>query len=283
MTHFVAQVNVMVPKGALETVREEDISAQIREKFAPYDEQTDDPEYLETVEDEECGNYQYNPHAKWDWYVVGGRFSGGFDDKRGVNSYMDGNLASAEDMYAYASKSIEQAGDIASDFLDEYTKIARNFGTIPPVPDYKDVLDGNMTEEDFRNQRDQLQESTFFKELVNLIRDANTRVEDVSGIDPCYLGQFSSTPIDIIRNITLEDDEKDFHTCVSILEWFTPISYVDQDNWYERGEVGWFGYIGEDEREEKKWVYEYVELLEQAAHKSIEDEQSCIALVDVHV
>ena len=222
MTHFIAHANVMVPRGSLGIISEDDVIDQIAGMFAPYNENTDEPEYLETVEDEEFGSYQYNPDSKWDWYVIGGRFDGAIDDRKGVTSYMGGNLASAEDMHSYASKSLEQVGDIASDFLDEYTKIARNFGTIPPVPDYKDVLDGNMTEEDFRNQRDQLQESTFFKELVNLIRAANTRVEDVSGIDPCYLGQFSSTPIDIIRNITLEDDEKIFIPVSAFLSGLLP-------------------------------------------------------------
>lgn len=283
MTHFLTHTNVIIPKDALDTIRKEDIYAQITEMFAPYDEQPDNPEYLETVEDKYFGNYQYNPNAKWDWYVIGGRFNGRFDNKKGINSYMDGNLASAEDMYAYAAKSLEQAEDIASDFLDEYKKIAFTYETIPPVPNYKDVQDGNMTKEEFKKQNDQLQESVFFEEVINLIRDTNEKVENVSGIDPGYLEMFSTTPMDIIQSITLESDEKDFHTCVNLLEWFTPVSYVDYDDWYERGSVGWLGHVGQDEREEKKWVYKYVELLEQAVQKSTDDEQSCIVIIDVHI
>lgn len=283
MTHFSAYTNVMVPKDALNTVSEKDIEAQIAEMFAPYDEQTQNPEYLETVEDEEFGDYQHNPNAKWDWYVIGGRFDGVFDNKKNITSYMNGNLVKAEDVYDYASTSLEQVEGIARDFLEEYKSIAHHFGPIPPIPEYKDVRDGNMTEEEFTEKQEVLRGSAFFEKLIDLIKYTNERVEKVSGINPDYLGLFSTTPMSLIREITLEDDEKDFQTCVSLLEWFSPISYVDQDNWHEYGNVGWFGYIGQDEREEKKWVYEYVDLLKQATQKTTDNEQSCIVIVDVHI
>lgn len=283
MTHFSAYTNVTVPKDALDTISEKDIEAQIAEMFAPYDEQTQNPEYLETVKDEEFGDYQHNPNSKWDWYVIGGRFDGVFDDKKNITSYMNGNLVKAEDIYDYASTSLEQVEGIARDFLEEYKSIAHHFGPIPPIPEYKDVRDGNMTEEEFAQKQEVLRGSAFFEKTIDLIKYTSERVEKISGIDPGYLGLFSTMPISLIREITLEDDEKDFQTCVSLLDWFSPISYVDQDNWHEYGDVGWFGYIGQDEREEKKWVYEYVDLLEQATQKTTDNEQSCIVIVDVHI
>lgn len=283
MTHFSAYTNVTVPKDTLDTVSEKDIEAQVAEMFAPYNEQTDNPKYLETVKDEEFGDYQHNPNAKWDWYVIGGRFDSVFNNKKDVTTYMDGKLVKAENIYDYASTSLEQVEGIARDFLDEYKSIAHHFGPIPPVPNYKDVQDGNMTEEEFTQKQEDFRGSAFFEKTIDLIKYTSERVEKISGIDPGYLGLFSTMPISLIREITLKDDEKDFKTCVSLLDWFSPISYVDQDNWHEYGNVGWFGYIGQDEREEKKWVYEYVDLLEKATQKTTDNEQSCIVIVDVHI
>ena len=140
-----------------------------------------------------------------------------------------------------------------------------------------------MTDEEFTQKQEDLRSSVFFEKVINILEYTNERVEEVSGINPGYLGLFSTTPISLIRDITLDDDQKDLQTCISLLEWLTPVAYVDDNNWHERGKVGWFGYIGQDNREEKKWVYEYVDLIKQAAKRSTEDEQSCIVIIDVHI
>ena len=72
MSHFT--VAVFTKRGTEE---------EIEKLLAPYDEQTEDTRYLEFEPDED-GDYEVNgvkgyysnPHAKWDWWVIGGRWRG---------------------------------------------------------------------------------------------------------------------------------------------------------------------------------------------------------------
>lgn len=283
MTHFAAYTNVLIPKENISKITEKDLLKTIDEMFAPYYEQTDNPQYLETVKDEKYGDYKHNPNAKWDWYVIGGRFDGIFDNKKNITTYLDGNLVTAKDLYDYTLTSLTQTEEVSREFLDEYKNIVDRFGKIPPLPNYRDVTDEKITEEEFYQKQQEVRDSKSFQETMDLVKRINDKVEEVSGINPGYFEFFSSIATDLVRQITLNDDQKDFQTCVNLLEWFTPIAYVNNENWYERGNVGWFGYVGQDNREEKKWVYEYVDLIKQSAERSTEDEKSCIVMIDVHI
>lgn len=282
MTHFAAFTNVIVPKEALDTVDIATIEAQVDKMYEPYYEQTEDPQYLVTEEDEKYGDYQYNPNAKWDWYVIGGRFEGSFLNKETITTYMDGQLVKAKDLHDYVSDTLTKVEDTAREFLTEYKELADQFGPRPELPNYDDVTSQKITIDEYRENMDQVRQTEFYQKLVELVKSTNDKVEQKYGIDPDYLFMFSSTVSDILFNVTLEDEEKDFKECVAILEWFSPVSYVDKEKWCERGSVGWFGVVGDDQREDTKWVYEYADLIAKAAEKSTDDEESCIVIVDVH-
>lgn len=283
MTHFAAFTNVIVPKEVLDSVDIMNVEAQIDKMYEPYCEQTDDPRYLVSEEDEQYGSYMYNPNAKWDWYVVGGRFEDVFLTKEKIPTYMDGQLVKAKDLYEYTSDMLVKVEDIARDLLNDYKNLVDQFGPVPDLPNYDDVIDKKITHEQFREDMNQVRETEFYTKLVELVKSTEDKVEKKCGVNPQYFSMFSSTVSDILFNITLTDDEKDLHELVAILDWFSPVSYVDEYEWHERGTVGWFGVVGDDEREEKKWVYEYVDLLAQAVEKSTDDEESCIVIVDVHI
>lgn len=62
-------------------------------KLEPFDEQTNNEEYLEWDVYKEI-RYQYNPNAKYDWYIDGGRWNGYIYTKDGHNV----NCASFDDI-----------------------------------------------------------------------------------------------------------------------------------------------------------------------------------------
>lgn len=64
--------------------------AELAEMLAPYDENLQ----IEQVTTEDGETYWTNPKSKWDWWVIGGRWSGWFLDKKGRerDSGMKGDL-----------------------------------------------------------------------------------------------------------------------------------------------------------------------------------------------
>lgn len=90
MSHFVVAVFSMRP---------EDVDMLL----SPFDENTEDGEYLEWVSDEDSdfneerneNGYISNPNAKWDWYEIGGRWNGALRMK---NSDRRSNQAQVKDV-----------------------------------------------------------------------------------------------------------------------------------------------------------------------------------------
>lgn len=63
---------------------EEPTEEKLVEILEPYNEQTEDLRYAKLVKDEDDGHEYYsNPNAKWDWWVVGGRWDEAMPVKTG--------------------------------------------------------------------------------------------------------------------------------------------------------------------------------------------------------
>ena len=63
---------------------EEPTEEKLNEILEPYNEQTEDLRYAELIKDEDDGHEYYNnPNAKWDWWVVGGRWDEAMPVKSG--------------------------------------------------------------------------------------------------------------------------------------------------------------------------------------------------------
>lgn len=74
MSHFTVAV----------IVGEEPTEEKLNEILEPYNEQTEDLRYAELIKDEDDGHEYYNnPNAKWDWWVVGGRWDEAMPVKAG--------------------------------------------------------------------------------------------------------------------------------------------------------------------------------------------------------
>jgi len=95
------------------------VGDDVHEQLAPYQENNmgDCPEeYL--VKDEE-EDYTYNPNSQWDWYVIGGRWSGFFKLKAHAKSgrYGEKSLLSSvqENKEGYADQLLKKDFDLAGE------------------------------------------------------------------------------------------------------------------------------------------------------------------------
>ena len=88
-------------------------------------------EFMEFYEDEECDvdertgkrGYWQNPNAKWDWFIVGGRFSGSLRTKRGrlrCDTAMMSNVSTVRDEAVYRAALHEFNRYLAGEMVDEF-------------------------------------------------------------------------------------------------------------------------------------------------------------------
>lgn len=163
----------------------------------------------------------YNPKSKWDWYSIGGRWSGQFKLKEGCKGEIgepgcyEGVFP--EKMAEYKEKMTKfvdaaKKGDIDWDYRDpKQAEECKRFWEIciegqPPL---------NEEEKDYK---------TFYKKEY-------------------YLDRYK-TKEEYIKRITQ----------------FGSHAVVKDGKWYEVGEMGWFGCSSETNEEQEKWDNEYFEL-----------------------
>ena len=174
-----------------------------------------------------CEYSTYNPDSKWDWYVIGGRWSGAFirlkdgcsgeegesgafGNKTGIDSARKGDI----DFGAIRKEADEKA-------RERYNTILSKFNHNIPKPQYTwdEILNGNefisldinAKREMYRNQ------------------DAIKRWNEVLGKDAWYF--------DIEKFQCTEDEYAERARLLS----FAPYAVVINGEWIERGRMGWWG------------------------------------------
>lgn len=216
-----------------------------------------------------------NPNAKWDWYSVGGRWTGFFKLKKG----RDGEVGRpglmtepAKPGYADQVKKgdidiegmMDEAGDKAR---SDYQTIKRILGgTIPRLEHYwSDIIDDNN--ERFNKMKwDERREFYHNQEALKAIERARKS------------GNLTEDERDLLVWLRIEDyqcDEERFVTKARNRALST-FAVVKDGKWYERGEMGWWACVS-NEKDEDKWLDEFAALI-----KGLPDD-TLLTVVDCHI
>ena len=198
--------------------------------------------------------YYYNPNAKWDWWVVGGRWSGYFKLKEGTEGlvgdpvYGDGK---AKDGYVDQSfkKNIDFDGMVEDQIIEGTEKYDKFHSIVNgrEIPKWEKIL------VDCENDEEKTREIYNKDEVIKDLRNA---------------GYF----------FNLET------FCISKEEYLKKVSYdaistyavVYNGEWYEKGEMGWWG-ISSNEKDPDKWNEEFNKLLESVSDDTL------LTIVDCHI
>lgn len=172
---------------------------------------------------------KYNPNSKWDWYQVGGRWSGMLKVKKGKTGEMGEKSWCNEDE------------EIDEDCCDQVKK-----GYIDFSPDKK-----------------KLKESSRFWELV---------VEE----KPLKKGE--EKPFSMYKKEYYTERYKDKKTYARINSEFGTFAVLKDGEWFEKGEMGWFGCSSETNKEAIKWDNSFFD-------KFIKDlsDETLLTVVDCHI
>lgn len=210
--------------------------------------------------DEKTGQYGYwsNPNAKWDWYTIGGRWSGYFKPKSGSagslgkpgvfdNKPEEGWV----DQVAYGDIDFEgmKAHDArkANELYDQVEAIVKG----RDIPSWTKIREKHV---------DNIDAARAEYNSHPVIKDFNEAQFHYFGIDlESEYGSGREAYVNKCTNRTA-----------------VPYAVLKDGKWYQKGEMGWFG-MSSDKMTQDQWNDEFWKLLETL------DDDTVLTLVDCHI
>ena len=216
----------------------------------------------------------YNPKSKWDWYSIGGRWSGEFithvkegvelqDENYGEGSWCNENVGidSIEKKHIDFDAIRKEAEDEAREHYRDIASLFKD-GVIPKVNmTWKQVCD--MFPEKNRDERDKIYSAQDGVQEWNKVIEENRKRDDGSKI-----GFFTN-----VDNFQMTEDE---YAKQAGDKSFVPYAIVKDGEWYERGTMGWWG-ISMNEQDPEEW--------RKFVHKILDEtsDDELITIVDCHI
>lgn len=199
--------------------------------------------------------YRYtNPNSKWDWWVVGGRWSGFFKLKPGA----EGETGSpgffgtpAEDGYVDSAlkKDIDFEGmfnEAAEKAAKEYDEVYKAIKNLPVAESWKSVIERFEKIDDAR-------EFYHGQERVKALRE-----------------------VDIWADLDDYQVDRDVYIQRARNRAISTYAIVKDSQWYAKGEMGWWA-VSTNEVDQNDWNQKVMELIE-----SVPDD-TLFTLVDCHI
>jgi hypothetical protein len=210
--------------------------------------------------DEEKGRYGSwtNPNAKWDWYQLGGRWTGYFKLKDGAagDTGSPGLLTRAAEA-GHADSALKKDIDFdgmraaaAAKALETYSRYEDILSKHGAAPDFAEFRDGFANIEDARVAYNNLEsiQALYKAELMPWM----SGIKEVYGMGrEAFVAQARDSRI-------------------------STYALLMNGKWYERGSMGWFG-MASDEKDKDTWNKEFAKLLNSLP------EDTLLSVVDCHI
>ena len=221
----------------------------------------------ENFRDDRAGYYD-NPNSKWDWYQIGGRYSGHFQAKNkeeadnGERSWTNSKEdITGVDIIQKKNIDVDAMTEIAKNKTEECWNILLKY-----YPDLNKFPNKTWMDcvEEYEKDND-----TFNREEVrkNYENQENYDQEVISALEK-ELGLFFQGAIDFFCK-----GEKDAFYKKMLYNQFGTFAIIKDKHWYQKGQLGWFG---TSTTEDENWEETFYEIFE-----SIDDEH-WLTIVDYH-
>lgn len=224
--------------------------------------------------DEERGEYGYweNPHRKWDWYQIGGRWSGFFKLKDGAEGELGRRslLDDSEDTRK-AERRADQARKCDIDFEAMRNEAGEDAGqrwdmvqevcgahidTFIPWAKMRELHAGNI---------DAAREAYHQQEAKKALWEAS---RDLDRDDPKRaLAWLDLEEYQCSREAFVQRARDGACSTFAVLK---------DGEWYERGEMGWWGMVA-DEKEASEWNAQFAKLIDGLP------EDTLLTVIDAHI
>jgi hypothetical protein len=203
-----------------------------------------------------------NPNAKWDWWVIGGRWTGFLKKKEGTNGVL-GRPGVFNNEPTENGADIIRKGDVdwegmRNDVVEESSKrydlVHEGIKDTPEHESWESV----------RNRIEDIGEARKFYHSQERIVAFNKVCDDNKDL----FGWFNSIEDYLYDKDTYIERKKN--------ESITTYAIVKDGQWYQRGEMGWFG-ISSNDMDQDEWNKKYWELIQSVPDDVI------LTLVDCHI
>lgn len=234
------------------------VDGRFNEMYASFEEFN--KEWHSDIDPNEDGRfgYWYNPQAKWDWYQVGGRWTGVFKLKdEGDGEVGEPGIMTDRAPAGYVDQCRKDSIDFegmreerAIKYAEHWDELKAAVGRaeIPPV--WSDFYLTFANIDDARKAYSEL-------EAVKLVREAG-------------LERFFDDSFEAIRGTRDEWSERGRRSYLSAY------AVLDHGNWIAKGEMGWFG-MSNDAVTDEEWIKQLAAKIE-----SLPDD-TMITAVDCHI
>lgn len=216
-------------------------------------------EYHGTEKDEKTGKYGHwhNENSKWDWYSLGGRWSGLFKTKKGKSGRVGrpgafDNVPKPGHVDSALLKDIdfeEMRNDAVLEAFERYEKVERLLGGSIPVIDcmWKDMIDSDSRFKDMNiaQKREVYHNQEAMVTLTRATQNASNK-DDQHMLAWLNLEDFQMPKAKFVQNAR---DKA-----------ITTFAVLKDGKWFQRGEIGWWGSVS-NEVDETVWIAEFNKLL----------------------
>lgn len=213
--------------------------------------------------------YWENPNAKWDWYLIGGRWTGFFKLKKGKSGKIGSpGIVTPIAQEGYADQAKKKDIDFEDMMLDAFIEAKEEYelviektlggslGGYKPWSYFKNRKDGSSAE--------MARKLYWGQEQLKIVRN---KIEELGESIPFSI--FNG--LDDFYNKTKEEYAKE-----QAENSISTFAVLKDSVWYEKGEMGWFG-IAVNEKEREEWNGKFLSLLNNVS------EDTLLTIVDCHI
>lgn len=214
-----------------------------------------------------------NPNKKWDWWLIGGRWTGflklkpraagqigrpGIMTQPAEKGYADQALIKDIDLEGMRAKQEERA-------VEEWTKVRSAAKPHLPMA---------MTWQQFSDWIDE--ESKSERPDRELIQKTRTEFYEQPAVKAIQAVMGMETFFRMAEFVAMLDKDKADVIVEARNRAITTYAFIHEGQWVERGEMGWFG-VSSGDMDQEEWNAKFNELIDQ------QPETACLTVVDCHV
>ena len=260
--HAIFDREFVLPEGAVE------FDQPLNERYATFDDYAEG--YCGFTKDEERGLYGYyeNPNAKWDWYQLGGRWTGYFKLKPEVMQREDfANIAVGSPglMTEPAKRGLADAALKSEIDFDGM----REDAAAEAAKRYDAMIEATEGIEPPEKTWPQLRDSMDIEEARKIFNDDPW----VLAVHKARLGSFMGCPVEEFK---VHSGGREAYIQEARDSAITSFAVLKDGVWYERGQMGWWACVS-DEKDAGDWNKEFTSLLFELP------EDTHLAVYDCHI
>ena len=218
-----------------------------------------------------------NTDAQWDWYQVGGRWSGmlqvkeGADAEKGDASWAGEYNPSGVDVCQFKDLDLDAMLKLAHQRLEsQYRTAAKNAADKGFVGSFEEfekcAVRAGMAEKDLRDRWESAERPGRFADFIDsLEKEEDDSAKTLRESERLGLGGFFG--MEIGQTLQQMTDEA---------EPFSTFATLKDGTWSEQGALGWFGMVG-DEKDAAEWANNFNAVLDTL------NPEDYITIVDCHI